>query len=573
VRDVHPDSSMPARSRGLITAPAVSRLQRLAGPYAVLRSNRAFTLLFVAHVLSTFIDWLYVVALFILAYALTGSAIIVALLTFTRLLPYAALLPFSGAITDRVSPRRLMVAANMGRAITMLALTLVHSVAALPLAFLLVLMATTLSSLFRPALLASVPAVVPERDLMRANSLLGQVDMAAFGGGPALASLILLTSSTRVALVVAAVGLLISGVAVLSSQVPRPADSSPSGGGMTSVWDGLRFLAREKERVLLGIAIAWGGLTFFGGAYWALSVVLAEDSFHLGGAGVGFINASYAVGGLLGGFLVARIVSRFGSGPAFIVAAGFSSVAEAAFGLSPAGALPFLTFFLVGAADSLAKISATTVIQSATPRALLGRVFGAFESLFIFAMAAGALVVGPCIDALGPRAACVLLAFVGLALLLLAIPVLARLERALGLRVFLFQVPVLNLLPFAAIEEVGARLAFARFGAGETIVREGDRGEAMYLIKSGRVEVVGERDGREVVLAILRRADYFGEIALLEDVARTATCRAIDEVETYVLGREDFQELLRRSESLRQALQAEGAARSTASRDLLAFHG
>jgi MFS family permease len=81
---------------------AVPRRQRWLGPYSVLGSNRSLRLLFAAHVLSTLIDWLYVVALFILSYRLTHSATVVALLTLTRLLPYALLVPLSGAITDRV---------------------------------------------------------------------------------------------------------------------------------------------------------------------------------------------------------------------------------------------------------------------------------------------------------------------------------------------------------------------------------------------------------------------------------------------------------------------------------------
>jgi len=56
-------------------------------------------------VLSTFGDWLYVLALGILAYEITGSATVVAVLTFVRLLPYALLLPFSGILADRGTGR------------------------------------------------------------------------------------------------------------------------------------------------------------------------------------------------------------------------------------------------------------------------------------------------------------------------------------------------------------------------------------------------------------------------------------------------------------------------------------
>jgi MFS family permease len=342
--------------------------------------------------------------------------------------------------------------------------------------------------------------------------------------------------------------------------------------GPAVVLEGLRFLLRDNERVLLGIALTWAGLTFFGGAYWALSVVLAEHAFHIGGAGVGFVNASYAVGGLLGGFVVAAVFSRFPPVVTFLVAAAISSVLEMLFGLSPTGLVALIVFGLIGLTDSMAKITATTVVQAATPRYVLGRVFGAFESLFILAMAAGALVVGPAIDALGPRAACVVLAAVGLVLLVLSLPFLARLERVLGVRLFLFRTPVLNLLPFELMEEIVTRLRPESYGAGDIIVRHGEPGDCMYLVKSGRIEVLQERNGVEAPLAILGRADYFGEIALLERTGRTATCRCLDDVEVYAMQREDFEELLLRSREFSDAIQSESIARAGIASGLLRLH-
>jgi CRP-like cAMP-binding protein len=253
----------------------------------------------------------------------------------------------------------------------------------------------------------------------------------------------------------------------------------------------------------------------------------------------------------------------------FIAGAAASSIAEIFFGLSPPGILPFVFFLLTGLVDSLAKITATTGIQAATPRHLLGRVFGAFESLFILAMAIGSLIAGPLINTLGARTACVLIALIGFGLLVLSMPFLLRLERVLGVRLFLFQVPVLNLLPFELTEELVRRLSLERYRAGDTIVRQGDVGDRMYIVKSGRVGVLMVSDGREMPLTVLTRSDYFGEIALLQDVPRTATCRCLEAVEVYALQREDFQELLNRSDAFGEAIRAESIARNGASQHLL----
>jgi hypothetical protein len=76
-------------------------LGRMLGPYGVLRGNQNLQLLFDGQVVSTFGDWLYILALVVLAYDLAGSATLVAALTFVRLLPYALFLPFSGVLADR----------------------------------------------------------------------------------------------------------------------------------------------------------------------------------------------------------------------------------------------------------------------------------------------------------------------------------------------------------------------------------------------------------------------------------------------------------------------------------------
>jgi CRP-like cAMP-binding protein len=61
---------------------------------------------------------------------------------------------------------------------------------------------------------------------------------------------------------------------------------------------------------------------------------------------------------------------------------------------------------------------------------------------------------------------------------------------------------------------------------GELIVREGEVGDCMYVIQQGTVEVVQDADGSDVVLAVLGAGDFFGEMAIFERQARSATVRA-----------------------------------------------
>ncbi len=65
---------------------------------------------------------------------------------------------------------------------------------------------------------------------------------------------------------------------------------------------------------------------------------------------------------------------------------------------------------------------------------------------------------------------------------------------------------------------------------GEVIVRQGEVGDCMYVIQEGRVQVVEERNGQEVPLAIREAGELFGEMAIFERDVRSATVRALGEV-------------------------------------------
>ena len=68
------------------------------------------------------------------------------------------------------------------------------------------------------------------------------------------------------------------------------------------------------------------------------------------------------------------------------------------------------------------------------------------------------------------------------------------------------------------------------YNAGDVIFRQGEVGNCMFVIQSGRAEVIGERDGQEIRLAELAQGDFFGEMALFEKIPRSATVRAVTEV-------------------------------------------
>ena len=75
---------------------------------------------------------------------------------------------------------------------------------------------------------------------------------------------------------------------------------------------------------------------------------------------------------------------------------------------------------------------------------------------------------------------------------------------------------------------------------GEVIVRQNDVGDCMYVIQSGEVEIIQEKNGKEVRLAVLKEGDFFGEMAVFEKEVRSATVRAMKEVRALTIDKKNF---------------------------------
>ncbi len=75
---------------------------------------------------------------------------------------------------------------------------------------------------------------------------------------------------------------------------------------------------------------------------------------------------------------------------------------------------------------------------------------------------------------------------------------------------------------------------------GEVIIRQGETGDCMYEIQSGEVEVIQEKSGKEICLALLGKGDFFGEMAIFEHDVRSATVRALGEVRALTIDKRTF---------------------------------
>jgi len=112
------------------------------------------------------------------------------------------------------------------------------------------------------------------------------------------------------------------------------------------------------------------------------------------------------------------------------------------------------------------------------------------------------------------------------------------------------------------LTEIAQKMAYEKYPPREVIFHQDDPGDKFYLIREGQVEVwIAGADGDKLIRT-MTKGDVFGEIALLKDQPRSATVRAVDEVEFYVLRRDDFRVALERSVSFRDQLLRTYAGRS-----------
>lgn len=101
-----------------------------------------------------------------------------------------------------------------------------------------------------------------------------------------------------------------------------------------------------------------------------------------------------------------------------------------------------------------------------------------------------------------------------------------------------------------------ACLRLRRFRREETIFHQGDPGNALYIVASGRVKVVlpSPDSGESAILATLGRGQFFGELAMLDGQPHSADVVAVEPTECLVLGRDDFERLFEAEPSIRRSL-------------------
>jgi Cyclic nucleotide-binding domain len=209
-------------------------------------------------------------------------------------------------------------------------------------------------------------------------------------------------------------------------------------------------------------------------------------------------------------------------------------------GAYPAVAGAFVLLAVAGAGSIVSDVAGRTLLQRVAPPDLLARVFALYEALSQVGIALGAILVPALIAAGGAKAAIIATGVLLPALILLRYRALHAVDAAATVPIveisLLRTLPIFAPLPAPTLEGLARSVEHVRVAAGQTVIREGEVGDRFYVIADGEVEITrgGERLGTR------ERGEGFGEIALLQDVPRTATVTARTETLLLALDREPF---------------------------------
>jgi MFS family permease len=365
-------------------------------------ANRNFRLLWGGEAISLLGDQFYLIALPWLVLQLTGDALAVGTVLAAAAVPRAIFMLVGGALTDRFSPRTVMLVSNLSRfgLVSLLAFLVLAGAIELWMLYLLALAFGLADAFFYPAQNAIVPELVGESKLQTANSIVQGTAQFSLFLGPVLAgSLIALISSRQ--------GDGASGSELTGIAMAFLFDAATFLVSALTLWfirtehqDELVDNSQEKESVLVaireGLIIVWQDKTL---RYFFLVVaavatimnsllsvgvpILADQRFSEGAAAFGIIMSAYGAGSLIGivlaGVLPKPPEGRLGT--VLLLATGIAGLAIVLIGLASTTALAAIVSLVMGTSLGYVVIQFTTWLQIRTPSELMGRMM----SILMFA--------------------------------------------------------------------------------------------------------------------------------------------------------------------------------------------
>ncbi len=523
-----------------------SQSTQTRSPFFVFK-NRSFVLLWLAELVSTMGSALTSLTASILVYRETGSTLSVGLMLIATTAPTLLVGLIAGVFVDRYDRKRIMIVSDLIRAAL---IAVIPFVIPLDIAYLYVIVAlsSTATQFFDPANASLMPDITSDAELAQANSLMSISSVGATTLGFALAGLIATGFPIELAFWIDALTFVASAIFISLIKVPpmKVEGETNVAAVFANLKTGIRYVGSTSIlRSLLVIGLPIIVLIGFQSTLllpFSLGVLNATEFQY------SLIEAAQSIGLVVSGLLMAHYADRLREGQWLSISYIIMGLLLLAFGLTSSMAPALVLMALVGFANGPSQIGRKLIIQRNTPREMRGRVISTFyitrDTMYIIGMLLAGLGDVVDVQILWVVSACL---FIGVALITFVMPGLGQpameWKRAMTLLRGVKMAPGMG-LPRAAsptdIDLLTERVpALASLGkkqrltlaaqtlvcdaeAGAVILRKGEASDAAYFILSGKVVAGLEQGGEYRLLETLLEGDFFGEIAALTGVPRTA---------------------------------------------------
>jgi MFS family permease len=385
----------------------------LAAYARLIRENPNFRRLWIAQIISEIGDWFYSLAVYSLILDLTGSARLVGLAVVVQVLPQTFASPTAGVVNDRMSRKRVMIAADVARVVIVLGMMLVRTREMIWLIYPLLFLETLGWAFFEPGRNAAIPSIVGRDDVILANTLSATTWSFCLAAGSSLGGVVAALLGRDAVFLLNALSFLGSAALLRGMRFEEPhADAAAPLRArdlvdFSPILEGIRYVRRDPK--LFVMVFIKGGLGFLG-ANLVLLPILGERIFPLRLAGIdGQRAAMLGMSVLMGARGVGAMVGPFFTVPwarqreAYMrlgILCGFFAIfaGHLILGTAPMVWIACLGLVLAHGGGSTIWVFSTTLLMRNTEDKFRGRVFSADLGLNTLMVSLTSFLAGTFID-------------------------------------------------------------------------------------------------------------------------------------------------------------------------------
>ena len=347
----------------------------------LLAGNTNYRRIWFGEVASWFGDWFNAIALYTLVRELTGSPLALGLVFLTKMVPFAVASPLAGLLVDRFNRRRLMIAADLLRAVVVLGFLLVHEASDLYLIYGLTGVQVILTAVFIPARSASIPNVTTDGELLTANALSAATWSTLLAVGAALGGVATDWFGVRVVFVLDSLSYLVSAAFLWRATIPQETELGSSVGSVKAalgdIAKGWRYL--WEHRPVGRMALGKSSWSLGGGALVYMLALLGEVVMPGSPAlGIGLLYGLRGLGTGIGPVAVRSWLPDEKRWPLMMgIGIVISGLCYVAVGIVPWLLATAVLVVLAHAPSGANWVASTVLLQKRTVDSYRGRVFSA----------------------------------------------------------------------------------------------------------------------------------------------------------------------------------------------------